>query len=194
MQQWAGQLLNMLANPTSGEDAAFGALSGLGSMLGKRVEGDTIQNDPAMSAALEAFKTFEQPVLEDRASSMGMGRSTGLLDDISMGAASMMLPQIEAAQAREERGIERDTGIFSDAAQQFAGLGAQEADRLATTSGMAADQGATQRAIEQESMDAFYDDFLRRAQLGENSLFGAFGGLTPSTIGSQVNSQGGGKK
>jgi hypothetical protein len=194
IQRWAGQLLTMMANPTAGEDLAMGGLGGMAGQVGKRVQGSQIMGDPAMKAAMNAFQTFEQPVLEDRASSMGMGRSTGLLDDISMGASSMMLPQIQAAQAREERGIERDTGIFGNIASQGTALGGLEADRLAGTQAAAASMGDTQRGIEQERRDAYYDDFLRRSALGENVLMGPFGGLVPSTIGSRVSQSGGGKK
>jgi hypothetical protein len=160
-------------------------------MGGQRITGEEVMGDPSMMAAFNAFNTFDRPMIEDSATQAGFGRSRQKGDKLSMGLSSMMLPQIQAAQGRAERGLDRDLQSYISSGQGFTNLGGMEIGRETGALDRAMGIGDTQRAIEQERRDAPHEDFIRRAALGENMLTGPFGGLVPSTIGSTVRSSGG---
>ena len=190
-QRYAGALLPGLERRTAGETAAGQAFTDAFGNVGKRVTGESVYNDPAIAAAAETFNLFERPLIDDAASAAGYGRSLQKGDKQSLGLASMLLPQITASQQREERGIDRDIATSMGVGDAFRGLGGMETARRQGAIQTAMGVGDVQRQIEQERRDAPYEDFIRRASLGENMLTGPFGGLAPSTIGSQVTSSGG---
>ena len=191
LQRWAGRNVQGLGDITPGERKANWAYNSVRGMGGKRITGDEVRDDPAMAAAFDAFNTFDKPMIEDSATAAGFGRSRQKGDKLSMGLQQMMLPQIQAAQGRAERGLDRDLQSYLSAGQGFQGLGAQETSRRTGALDRAMGIGDTQRGIEQERRDAPHEDFIRRAALGESMLTGPFGGLVPSTIGSSVRSSGG---
>ncbi|MHC4121580.1 MAG: hypothetical protein ACYSWO_29255, partial [Planctomycetota bacterium] len=71
------------------------------------------------------------------------------------------------------------------------GLANQELARQGQSFDALSQSGDKQRSIKQERMDAPYNDFMRRAAMGESSITGPMGGIVPSSIGSQVTSTGG---
>lgn len=189
LQKWAGGLVPGLSDQTEGEKKAAEGYERGRTTAGMKTASDYSQ-DPAVMEAVKAFKTFEQPIIQDQASLMGNGRSSGRLNDLSMGLSSMMLPQIQAAQQRDENRINRMTEAEFAAAQGNQSLGSMDYNRRAGAINTGMQVGGVQRDIAQEGMDAKYEDFLRRAAIGENALMGPFGGLVPSTIGSVTRSSG----
>ncbi len=189
LQKWAGGLVPGLSDQTEGEKKASEGYERGRTTAGMQTASD-YSNDPAVKEAVKAFQTFEQPIIQDQASLMGNGRSSGRLNDLSMGLSSMMLPQIQAAQQRDENRINRMTEAEFAAAQGNQSLGSMDYNRRAGAINTGMQVGGVQRDIAQEGMDAKYEDFLRRAAIGENALMGPFGGLVPSTIGSVTRSSG----
>jgi hypothetical protein len=158
---------------------------------GRMASGEGMATDPGIQAAYDTFETFEMPMIEDSYSAMGLGRSDMKGDKLSLGLSALMQPAIMDYLAREESMINRDVGIADSSISAGLNLAGTELDRQATSYGALADTGATQRGIEQERRDAPYDDFMRRAALGESALAGPFGGIVPSAIGTKVTSSGG---
>jgi hypothetical protein len=189
LQKWAGGLVPGLSDQTEGEKKASEGYERGRTTAGMQTASD-YSNDPAVKEAVKAFQTFEQPIIQDQASLMGNGRSSGRLNDLSMGLSSMMLPQIQAAQQRDENRINRMTEAEFAAAQGNQSLGSMDYNRRQGAINTGMQVGGVQRDIAQEGMDAKYEDFLRRAAIGENALMGPFGGLVPSTIGSVTRSSG----
>jgi hypothetical protein len=174
-----------------GEQAAMGSYKNVSDMGGRRVTGESIAGDPAVKAAYDTFNTFEKPMIEDSATQAGMGRSAQKGDKMSMGLQQMMLPQIQAAQQREESGLNRDLQSYMGAAGGQANLGRDEVSRKRGALDYSMGAGDVERGVAQEGKDAGYNDFIRRAALGESALTGPFGSMVPSTIGSQVSSSSG---
>ena len=176
-----------------GEQAAMQSFQDAKGIGGRRAQGTSIKNDPSVKAAYDAFNTFEKPMIEDAATQAGFGRSQQKGDKMSLGLQAMMLPQIQGAQAREERGLDRDLQTYMGVGSAQAGLGRDATSRKRGALDYSMGAGDVQRGVEQEGKDAGYEDFIRRASLGESALMGTFGSMVPSTIGSQVTSRGGGK-
>jgi hypothetical protein len=190
-QRRAGQMANLIGAPTAGEGAAWGGLGNLFSQQGRMATGAGMATDPGILASLNTFNTFEKPMIEDSYSEMGLGRSHMKGDRMSLGLASLMQPAIQDYLGREGRMIDRDTNIAGTGIQSGLQLGQQEVGRKQAGYGALRDIGDVERGIEQERKDAPYDDFMRRAALGESALTGPFGGIVPSTIGTKVTSSGG---
>jgi len=180
-----------LGTRTHGEERARRQYNLASNMGGQRVTGESIAGDPAMQAAFDAFSTFEKPMIEDAATQSGYGRSLQKGDKMSMGLQQMMLPQIQAAQGREERGLDRDLQSYMSSGQGFQSLGGMETARERGALDYSLGAGDVARGVRQEQADAPYEDFIRRASLGESALMGPFGSMVPSTIGSRVSSSGG---
>lgn len=70
--------------------------------------GAGIEEDPAIKAALEAYRRNVEPGLIDRLNLAGLGRSTAAADAIAGEQANLMLPLIQDALQREDTGIQRE--------------------------------------------------------------------------------------
>lgn len=76
-----------------------------------RISGETVANDPAIAAAIEAFQQNVQPGLQDRLSLMGLGRSSTAANALAKAQADLILPLIVEGQQREERALDRELGV-----------------------------------------------------------------------------------
>jgi hypothetical protein len=190
-QRRAGQMAGEIAAPSAGEGAAWGALGNLFGQSGQMATGHGMASDPATQATYNTFMKFGSPMISDQYSSMGLGRSTDKGEALGMGLADMMMPAMQGYLDRQTGMIDRDVGIAQSGIQGGLSLAGQELNRQGTAFDAYSQSGDVQRGIEQEQRDAPWEDFMRRAALGESALMGPFGGLVPSSIGSQVTSSGG---
>lgn len=179
----------------------------------KQVTGANIQSDPAYQAAQKAFAQSQLPLIQNQAARAGLGRSSAMTNAIAHGNAQAMLPMIQDALGREERGIGRQLssqqqGIgnlmnagqqvlgqnaqgaqsyFTGAGQEAARLG-QAAGGLAQLAGQEFSQGANQanlmsnlgqqyRGVEQQQLDAPYQEQQRLWGEALNSMYGPLGFL-----------------
>lgn len=94
----------------------------------QRVRGETIHDDPAVSAALQDFYARTQPQIQNAATRMGLGRSTAALNAINQAQGSMLRPLYESAMGRENERI----GRMTQQGQFEAGLSQQNLSRLST--------------------------------------------------------------
>lgn len=190
LQKYAGSLVPGLVSPTLGESMATSLYGQMPWLSQRQATGAGIATDPAVQNSVEAFKTFGAPIIQNRNSLMGLGRSNATTKDLGLGLQQFMTPAIQDALAREESSINRAVQGYGAAASGLSGLGSQETARKTNAINTAMSVGGTQRGIAQEQAQAPYEDFLRRAALGENVLMGPFGGLVPSTIGSSSTTNG----
>jgi len=190
-QRRAGQMAGEIAKPSQGEAASWGSMGNLFGQQGKMAGGQGMSKDPGIQAARNQFNVFNKPMIDDSFSAMGLGRSADKMEAQSLGLAQMMQPATQDFLRREGEMINRDVGIAGQGIQGGLGLANQELTRQGTAFDAYSQTGDKQRAIAQEQADAPYNDFMRRAALGEQSLTGPFGGMVPSTIGSSVTSSGG---
>lgn len=196
-----------------GEGLAYGSLADAEGYAGQsslpyasqsgRATGGTLATDPSIAAAFNAFQSQVKPGIESDYGLMGLGRSTHVGDAVSRGAASQMLPVIQASLAREqaanearigrEMGAEegrigRQTSTSLNQAGQYAGLGGADVNRRLAELNALLTTGGLQRGVEGEQASADYQDMLRRQSLAEQATFGTLG-QTPSSLGSQVTSK-----
>lgn len=188
LQKWAGNRVTDLYGKTEGEFRAADSMRRATNAAAMNTASDYSQ-DPGVMEAIKAFNTFEAPMINDRDSLTGNARGSANRNNLSMGLASMMLPQINAAQQRDENRINRITGTALETGKGWQSIGAQDWQRRSGALDKAMGVGGEMRDQAQEGMDSEYEDFLRRAALGENALMGPFGGLVPSTIGSTTRSK-----
>ena len=187
----AQQMAMEMAEPTQGESAAWGGLGDLYSMENQMATGYGMENDPAMQATYDTFEKFAAPMIADQYSEMGLGRSADKNEAMSLGLADMLMPSMQGYLDRQTGTIDRNTNIYGNAIQSGLNLAGTELGRQNQSYSAFRDIGDVQRGIAQETMDAPWEDFMRRSSLGENALNSAFGGIVPSTIGSTVTSSGG---
>jgi hypothetical protein len=190
-QKRAGQMALQMAKPSQGESAAWGGLGNLFGQQGRMATGAGMAQDAGVNAAYDTFETFSKPMIEDSYSAMGLGRSADKGEALSLGLADMLQPATQDYLARETGMIDRDTNIAGQGTQFGLGLANQELARQGQSFDALSQSGDKQRSIKQERMDAPYNDFMRRAAMGESSITGPMGGIVPSSIGSQVTSTGG---
>ena len=171
---------------------------------GDRMEGPgSWITDPTIRAAREIFEGTQSEQIKNAMTQSGLGRSTAVGDSLARGWASQLMPLIESQLGRQERGIERQ-GAAEEAqlgreqagiergqrAREFAsGIGMQSGQnatqRLLQAIGQSREQGALERGIDQEGVDADQRERVRLQALAEQSLFGPLG-ILPSTIGSST--------
>ena len=96
----------------------------------RRISGDTIANDPAVAAANETFQQAMMPMIQNQAALSGLGRSTAMTNALSAQQAQTMLPLIQEAMAREERGIGQEVQTGLQAGQGYAGIGRDMSGRM----------------------------------------------------------------
>lgn len=130
----------------------------------RQVTGENLQNDPAIKAAQDRFRTARLPMLQSMAAQSGLGRSNTVANAASLAQSNELLPLMMEGLAREERGIGREMGALgtgintlmqqgtSDRSTQLAqrnsqlqallGAGANESSNLANAAqGLAGIQG-----------------------------------------------------
>ncbi len=92
-------------------------------MARRRISGETIANDPAVNAAIQKFQTSTAPMIQSAAGLAGLGDSTAMTNALSAGQAQMMLPLVQEASAREERGLQSELASAFQRGAGFSGLG-----------------------------------------------------------------------
>lgn len=175
-----------------------------GVMASNRIaDGSSLANDPSLKAAMDAFKQYQLPMLQNQSELAGLGRSNATTNAIGLAQGQALAPLMESAFGRETGAIDR-TNQATEAELQRRERGIQRASdaNLATIPYLmqtgqndynnrlgainAASQfGSTQRGVDQAQNDAAYNDFLRRQGLSEQATYGPFGQLIPSTFGSR---------
>ena len=179
---------------TGGENAAFGALQNAQGYAGQsgQATGATLAQDPSIAAAYNAFTSQAKPGIENSYGLMGLGKSTSAGDALARGAAGYIYPATQAALEREqsanEAKIGRQTSTATNAASQYAGLGAQDTQRRLAGLNALLTTGQTERGVQSEAANADQQDFLRRQALAEEGTYGILGQL-PSSFGSQAVSR-----
>jgi hypothetical protein len=190
----------------------FGQAEGLNKRLGalgnKQVTGANIQSDPAYLAAQKAFTQSQLPLIQNQAALAGLGRSSAMTNAVAHGNAQAMLPMIQDALGREERGIGRqisttqqgignlmnvgqanlgqnnqamnaylqgagqEANQLSQAASGSAGLAGQEFGQASSQMQALQNVGNQARGVEQEQLDAPYNEQQRLWGEALNSMYG----------------------
>lgn len=205
----------------------FGQAEGLNQRLiqlgNQKVTGENIQSDPAFIAAQKAFTQSQLPLIQNQAALAGLGRSSAMTNAVAHGNAQAMLPMIQDALGREERGIGRqlsstqqgignlmnvgqaNLGQNAQATNAFLQGAGQEASNLGqagqASAGLANQQvgqalqqmqalqgvGDNARNVEQQQLDAPYQEQQRlwgealNSMYGPLSFLGNMGGSTSTT-------------
>jgi hypothetical protein len=144
---------------TQGTDpnSALGLLQGMTS--------GPIGSSPSTQAGMAAFQQNVLPTLQNELGAMGLGRSGIAGEQIQKAATSAAVPLIQQEIANRQAGI----GQYGNIAQQMAGLGQQNLSNMGTAAGMATSLGGTQQQTAQASLDAPYQDWLRRQALAQST-------------------------
>jgi hypothetical protein len=101
-------------------------------VAGTQVTGANIDSDPAFQAAQSAIMGSVLPSIQNAAVASGLGRSQPALNAQATAASQYMLPVIQDALGREERGIDRRLGGMGTAAGGLmGGAGMQQQGQLA---------------------------------------------------------------
>ena len=190
---------------------AMEALGAMGDVSRRQVTGANLEKDPAFLAAQRAYSNTIGRSTQNAAALAGLGRSTAMTSAQAAGRSRYLMPTIQNALAREERGITRELGALGTQAQGYFGASGQRgADaRTAISSLMSAGQqrageqlsaaggfqnaaaaersqaaqnigiqqglGTQGRAIEQERLDAPYNEQMRLYSEALNSMYGPLG-------------------
>jgi hypothetical protein len=124
-----------------------------------------IGSSPATQAGMAAFQQNVLPTLQNELGSMGLGRSGIAGEQIQRASTSAAVPLIQQEIANREQGI----GQYGNIANQLAGLGQQDVQNWTTAAGLGSSLGGTQQQTAQASLDAPYQDYLRRQALAQSS-------------------------
>jgi hypothetical protein len=124
-----------------------------------------IGSSPATQAGMAAFQQNVLPTLQNELGSMGLGRSGIGAEQIQRASTSAAVPLIQQEIANREQGI----GQYGNIANQLAGLGQQDVQNWTTAAGLGSSLGGTQQQTAQASLDAPYQDYLRRQALAQSS-------------------------
>ena len=124
-----------------------------------------IGSSPATRAGMAAFQQNVLPTLQNELGSMGLGRSGIAGEQIQRASTSAAVPLIQQEIANREQGI----GQYGNIANQLAGLGQQDVQNWTTAAGLGSSLGGTQQQTAQASLDAPYQDYLRRQALAQSS-------------------------
>ena len=124
-----------------------------------------IGSSPATRAGMAAFQQNVLPTLQNELGSMGLGRSGIGAEQIQRASTSAAVPLIQQEIANREQGI----GQYGNIANQLAGLGQQDVQNWTTAAGLGSSLGGTQQQTAQASLDAPYQDYLRRQALAQSS-------------------------
>ena len=111
----------------------------------QRVTGETISNDPWVSAALSNFSQNALPEIQNRSNLMGLGRSTAALNAESNAKMQALLPLYTQAANMEQERINRMTAQGNTEA----GLSRNDIDRL--YGGVESELGRRERSSERVS-------------------------------------------
>lgn len=214
--------------PGTGSEAMdlYRSIPGLAS---QQVTGANIDQDPAIRAAQDKLKNVVAPMIADSAGLQGLGTSSAVGNAMGKVSAETMLPLIQDAMGREERGIDRAIGgtmssagglmggagmesqnllsrlgILQNAeqmgqqgtqaaAQGMQGLGQFDLQRLAQSIGTIGGLGGQYRDVEQQQLNAPYEEQMRLFSEGLNSVYGPFN-MVSGMMGATSTQGGGGKK
>ena len=190
---------------------ALAALGAMGDVSRRQVTGEGLEDSASFKAARQAYSNSIAKRTNNAAALSGLGRSSTLHNAQAAGESQYLLPTIENAFAREERGIGRELGALGTQAQGYFGASGQrgadartaisslqsagqqrsgeqlaagqnfaglsQAERAAAAQNIGINQGlGTQaRGIEQEQLDAPYNEQMRLYSEALNSMYGPLG-------------------
>jgi hypothetical protein len=190
---------------------ALEALESMGDVSRRQVTGEGIEKDPAFLAAQRAYSNTIGRSTQNAAALAGLGRSTALTNAQAAGRSRYLMPTIQDALGREERGITRELGALGTQAQGlfgasgqrgadartaisalqsagqqrtgeqlsaaggFQNLAAGERSQAAQNIGIQQGLGTQARGIEQEQLDAPYNEQMRLYSEALNSMYGPLG-------------------
>lgn len=189
LQNWVSENVLSLWNEPTQRDQTYDYISKAADLSGKLATGENIESSPAILAASEAFDKLNLPEIENQMGLSGLGKSSSLANAIALGKTEYMLPMIQDELSREQESYTNQANMYSTLASTLEGMGENDVSRQLSTLGAAAEQGATMRGIEQETLDAEYNDFLRRQALTEQLLFGSFTETGGESIGPSAKSE-----
>ena len=201
------------------------ALNAMRGVAQRQVTGEGLENSASFKAARKAYSNSIAKRTNNAAALSGLGRSSTLHNAQAAGESQYLLPTIENAFAREERGIGRELGALGTQAQGYFGASGQRgadartaisslqsagqqrgneqmaaggafanlsaADRAAAVQNIGVNQGlGTQaRGIEQEQLDAPYNEQMRLYSEALNSMYGPLGMVGGLIGGSSTSSK-----
>jgi len=96
----------------------------------KRISGEDVGSDPAITAALKSFDSSLRPLIENQSALSGLGRSTAMTNASGAMMGNVMLPLVQESIAREERRTDRRLGAEKDKAGGLLDLGRAKSDNL----------------------------------------------------------------
>jgi hypothetical protein len=109
---------NQVAGQSTPWAKEFGEAQNYGSQLRdisrRQVTGANLAKDPALKAAEVRFEAARMPMIQNMAAQAGLGRSNTMVNAASLAKSNEMLPMIQDALGREERGIGREMGATSE--------------------------------------------------------------------------------
>ncbi|RLE17149.1 MAG: hypothetical protein DRJ50_14410 [Actinobacteria bacterium] len=119
----AGNTYGQAGSANAWEQNSADSYGSTGELAQRRISGDTIANDPATQAAIDRFQGSVAPMIQDAAGLSGLGDSSAVLNALSVGQSNMMLPLIQEAAAREERGLQGELSSAFGRGQGYGALG-----------------------------------------------------------------------
>ncbi len=146
-------------------------------------------DDPLVMAQQRAFEANAMPLIQNQMAKAGLGASSSLADALARGEAATLPGAIQTALGTELAQQQTLASTLGQSASNLAGLGGADTARQAAAINAAMQVGGTQQANTQASLNAAYQDYLRRMGISEQALMGP-AGLFPSTIGQSTVSTG----
>lgn len=176
--------------------------------------GSTLGTDRALQTGRAMFEEAMLPMIQNQAALAGVGRGTGVMNASAAGQAQYLLPMIQDAIGREERGIDRRYADATGRANTLFGMDMSRASQ-AGGAGRAFQQnklnaanfrlglgntlksnemdrlnifnqlGQERRGIRQERSDAEFNERMRRLGAYEQALAGPLG-MVPGVYGSRT--------
>lgn len=150
-------------------------------IAGTQVTGANIENDPAIKAANAKFQEVMAPMIKDAAGLSGIGRSGAMTGALASQQAQTIMPLIQDAMGREERGIDRLLGGTQAGASGLFGGGQQSANQLLSQLGIYGQAGGAQQQGQQFGASGMAGVGQALAGLGgqeQNMLMNAISGMS----------------
>ena len=173
-QQYVSGLVPQIAQTSPYTTQAAGQIN--------QLTGGAIGSSPLTQAGMQAFTDITQPSIQNTLATMGLGRS---------GAGANVLAQAQTAAAVPF--LTQEIANRESAIPQLANLAAQQTGQLATAGTLGQSVGGTEQTTAQNSLNAIYNDYLRRQQLAQETSLPSGGfSLQPLSTTTQQTSSGGG--
>jgi len=145
----ANRARSLADNPNAQFEQGMNALDAMRAVSQRKVTGAGLESDASFKAARQAYSNSIAKRTQNAAALAGLGRSTSLQAAQGAGEANYLMPTIENAFAREERGIGRELSTLGQQAQGYFGASGQRtADQRTGISALQQAGGAqTQRQL-----------------------------------------------